>query len=263
MLISSFENVTLPMHQKHGMDDNEIKILMAVVESLLHIKNIQQFMAWAQGELQSIFPHEIMLSFMKDFLNGKTYKNKFCSMYVSDDLFESVLCGNDGVMDRVMALWRRSLVPCLIDSSQAPTCGEENIVSVIHKYELSNIAGHGMHDVNGEILSFFSFLRIPGEVNARHAYLLEMLIPYVHKALIHALASGHANEKDAQCGNLISHREKEILQWVKVGKSNWEIAIILEISPCTVKNHLYNIIKKMSAQNRSHAVAKALRLNLI
>lgn len=264
MLISPFENLILPANQKQGLDDKEIKALIGVVESSLHIKNQQQFLLWAQGDFQNIFPHEIMISFMKDFLNGKTYKNKFCGTYVSNDLFESVLCGDDGVMDRVMAIWRRSLKPCLIGSSQNRTCDEENIASVIHRYELGNIAAHGMHDVNGEILSFFSFMRIPGGINERHAYLLEVLIPYVHRALIHAMASDHANEKGLECyGGLITHREKEILTWVKVGKSNWEIATILDISPRTVKNHVCNIIKKMSAQNRGHAVAKALRLNII
>lgn len=264
MLISPVENITLSMNQKKGLDENEIKMLMAVVESSLHVKNKQQFMVWVQGELKNIFPHEIMLSFMKDFLNGKVYKNKYFSIYVSDDLFESVLCGDGGVMDRVMAIWRRSLSPCLIDSSLSRTYDEESIASIMHKYGFNNIASHGMHDVNGEILSFFCFMQIPGDINERHAYLLEMLTPYVHKALIHAMASDHANEKNIQCyGGLITHREKEILKWVKAGKSNWEIAIILDISPRTVKNHVCNIIKKMSAQNRGHAVAKALRLNLI
>lgn len=263
MPISSFETLTVPMYQQHGLDDKEIKVLMRVVESSLLIKNLQQFLLWAQGDLQNIFPHDIMLSCMKDFLNGKAYKNKFCGIYVSNDLFDSVLRGEDGLMESVMALWRRSRVPCLMDRHQAGSLTEENIVSLMHKHELNNIASHGTHDVNGEILSFFIFMRIPGEVNARHAYLLEMLTPYVHRALIHAMASGHANEKDVERGNLISHREKEILQWVKVGKSNWEIAAILDISPRTVKNHVCNIIKKMNAQNRGHAVAKALRLNII
>ena len=252
------------MNQQPGLDDHEIRALMGVVESSLHIKNTQQFLMWAQGDLQNIFPHEIMISFMKDFLNGKIYKNKFCSIFVSNDLFESVLCGDDGIMDRVMAIWRRSLKPCLIGARQNLTCDEENIVSVIHKYDLENIASHGMHDVNGEIFSFFGFMRIPGGINAHHAYLLEVLIPYVHRALIHAMASDHANEKGVECyGDLITHREKEVLTWVKVGKSNWEIAAILDISPRTVKNHVCNIIKKMSVQNRGHAVAKALRLNII
>lgn len=264
MLISSFESLAIPVNQKQGLDDKEIKALIGVVESSLHIKTKHQFLTWVQEDFQNIFPHEIMISFMKDFLNGKTYKNKFCSIYVSNELFESVLCGDDGVMDRVMAIWRRSRAPFLIEPSLGHTCDEENIISVIHKYELGNIAAHGMHDVNGEILSFFSFMRIPGGINEHHAYLLEVLIPYVHRALIHAMASDHANEKGLECyGGLITHREKEVLTWVKVGKSNWEIATILDISPRTVKNHVCNIIKKMSVQNRGHAVAKALRLNII
>ena len=263
MLISAYKNLTLPVSEKQGLDDHEIKILMGIVGSSLDIKNTQQFLVWVQDDLQNIFPHEVMISFMKDSLNGKTYKNKFCSVYVGNDLFNSVLCGDDGVMERVMTAWQKSRMPCLIDSRLSRRCDDENIISILQKHELNNIASHGMCDVNGEILSFFSFMRIPGGLNAHHAYLLEVLIPYVHRALIHAMASDPANEKVECYNGLITHREKEILTWVKVGKSNWEIATILDISPRTVKNHVCNIIKKMSAQNRGHAVAKALKLNII
>ena len=43
----------------------------------------------------------------------------------------------------------------------------------------------------------------------------------------------------------LSMRETEILDWVRLGKTNPEIAIILEISVCTVKNHLQAIFRKL------------------
>jgi len=55
----------------------------------------------------------------------------------------------------------------------------------------------------------------------------------------------------------ISEREQEILKWVCFGKTNAEIAIILGISPNTVKNHLGRIFDKLGVRNRTQAVALA------
>jgi PAS domain S-box-containing protein len=61
----------------------------------------------------------------------------------------------------------------------------------------------------------------------------------------------------------LSPREKEILTWVMQGKSTWDISTILKISERTVKFHVENVMKKLSAVNRTQAVAIALRDKLI
>ena len=58
-------------------------------------------------------------------------------------------------------------------------------------------------------------------------------------------------------------REMDILQWVREGKSNPEIAMILKISPHTVKNHVRNVLKKLNAQSRAQAVSSAISLSLL
>jgi DNA-binding NarL/FixJ family response regulator len=55
----------------------------------------------------------------------------------------------------------------------------------------------------------------------------------------------------------LSSREVEILNWVKAGKTNSEVAHILCISSYTVKNHLQHIYKKLDVYNRLQAVMKA------
>lgn len=55
-------------------------------------------------------------------------------------------------------------------------------------------------------------------------------------------------------------REKEVLNWLKLGKTNWEISVILQISERTAKFHVGNIMKKLNAVTRGHAVAKAISL---
>ena len=62
---------------------------------------------------------------------------------------------------------------------------------------------------------------------------------------------------------LLSVREIEVLYWLCSGKSNWEIALILGLSACTVKNHVSNILKKLEASNRQHAAIKGVELGLV
>ncbi len=61
----------------------------------------------------------------------------------------------------------------------------------------------------------------------------------------------------------LSGREMEVLKLVSGAMSNREIAEILVISEGTVKNHLSNILAKLSARDRLQAVEIARRIGLL
>lgn len=56
----------------------------------------------------------------------------------------------------------------------------------------------------------------------------------------------------------LTSREIEILRHLALGKGDKQISIDLLISVKTVNHHVSNIILKLDARNRTHAVAKAL-----
>lgn len=63
--------------------------------------------------------------------------------------------------------------------------------------------------------------------------------------------------------DILTRREREVLQLVAEGLSNREIAERLYIAENTVKNHLRNILEKLHMQNRAQAVAYAIRQGLL
>lgn len=67
----------------------------------------------------------------------------------------------------------------------------------------------------------------------------------------------------AGADSLVSIRERDCLQWAAKGKTSWEMSQILGISESTIIYHLRNATKKLDAANRMHAVAKALKADLI
>lgn len=71
------------------------------------------------------------------------------------------------------------------------------------------------------------------------------------------------NGNNADIGCVLSMREKEVLKWLKMGKSSWDISIILDISERTVNFHITNIMNKLDAMTRTQAVAISIEKGLI
>ncbi|WP_226037119.1 response regulator [Aquibacillus saliphilus] len=59
--------------------------------------------------------------------------------------------------------------------------------------------------------------------------------------------------------HLLTRRECEVLQLLAEGKSNRGVSESLYISEKTVKNHVSNILQKMSVNDRTQAVVSAIR----
>ena len=56
----------------------------------------------------------------------------------------------------------------------------------------------------------------------------------------------------------LSLREMEVLNYAALGKSNKQIAAIIGLSESTIKNHFSSTLRKLHANDRTHAVTLAL-----
>ena len=76
-------------------------------------------------------------------------------------------------------------------------------------------------------------------------------------AAVAALIAEHLGEED------LTARELEVLQLVRDGYKNKQIADELSISENTVNFHIKNIVDKLAANDRTHAVTIAVRRGLL
>ncbi|MCS7314223.1 MAG: response regulator transcription factor [Bryobacterales bacterium] len=63
--------------------------------------------------------------------------------------------------------------------------------------------------------------------------------------------------------DLLTDREKEILQLLAEGKSNKEVATLLNLSPYTVETHRTHIMQKLNLHNTAEIVLYAVRKGII
>ncbi|MES2319089.1 MAG: LuxR family transcriptional regulator [Pseudomonadota bacterium] len=132
--------------------------------------------------------------------------------------------------------------------------------------------GHGIrsgitfpiHGPNGEfgVVSFASDAR-PSEENEDS---IGMLMPSLSLIRDYAFESSlrYINARSStEAVPRLTKRELEVLKWVMVGKSSWEISKITACSEATVNFHIGNIRQKFNVNTRQQALVKAISLGLI
>jgi len=103
------------------------------------------------------------------------------------------------------------------------------------------------------------------------AYILKR---HVHKELLEAIRAVHAGQKrippdiaaqlaEHAADDALSPREIDVLRLIGTGNSNKLIADQLSITEATVKSHVANILSKLGANDRAHAVTIGLRRGII
>lgn len=247
-------------------------VFMEVIEESLRLTQRTHLFNWLQRGVQYLIGHEVMLFGVRS-SDSDLYDYEYftSSRYFGEQQFNQVIKKDEGVVRKALAMWDKTGAPIFV-SNQTQTVDYHNY-SIMHAdddellaSELKHFVVHGFGDSRTRISTVIAFGRLSSPISAHTAYLLELIMPHLHCALIKVTAnrggismvlnSSHTSKK-------ITKREFEILQWLHMGKTNWEISSILEISPLTVKNHVQNILRKLDVENRGQAAVKAAKLGLV
>jgi DNA-binding NarL/FixJ family response regulator len=97
---------------------------------------------------------------------------------------------------------------------------------------------------------------------------------YVHRELLDTIRAVHAGQKrippeiaaelaDHATDDALTGREIDVLRLIATGNANKQIADHLSIGEATVKSHVTNILSKLSANDRAHAVTIGLKRGII
>jgi DNA-binding CsgD family transcriptional regulator len=137
---------------------------------------------------------------------------------------------------------------------------KKEITSLGMDFGLRECCTHGSKPLAGRNDgSMFCFASPFMESTARHRAVLHVLIPHLHMVL----SNLHGNVPQLNKNVTLTTREKEVIDWLKQGKSSWEVSAILKVSERTVNFHVGNIMQKLGVVNRAQAVAVAARYGLI
>ena len=254
-------------HEASAPDMLALEPVMLNLEHSVKVHGRHQFFGWTQGLMQSLVPHELLICAARN--GADTSFNVECfSMTPSEPArFSELLHRDSGILTSLVAAWEKnSFFPVVGEAQSQAPLGGPALWREIQRIGADTLVVHGTHDAASRAQSIFVFACRGGEA-ANREYFLRLIVPSLHAAWVRTQVNPATGESSSAAGQPASGgltgREQEVLKWVYHGKSNYEIGMILSISPLTVKNHVQKILRKLNVQNRTQAVGKAMELRVL
>lgn len=250
----------------------------SVVHAIRRATTLDELMIILSTKFRRLLPHR-MAAFgllQTDILRVKNVINiDFPRGYIDQVIDERLI-----LISPVAKSWSRSQSPQFFNSDDIRGQASRRYIDAFERFDVQNIASHGVKDLASNVASYFAFGRLHAPDRDRVLKLLALVVPHLHLTFSEMLPRNAIRVRDlpANVTDLpntaggaprrprfpsLTAREREILKWLYYGKSNSEIAAILNVSTFTVKNHVQNILLKLSANNRSHAVWRAIEIGLV
>jgi transcriptional regulator EpsA len=262
------------MHLSSHLTLSDLQTLLGVVQRSLGVKSHYELFHWLQDDFQRFVPHDIVIAAWGDFsLKMMSFDVVSPIPGVRTESFDEAMM--EPLVSSLFQRWiQGNLAPFSLktpDGVQYHGAPNEAIASALGRSRA--VLVHGIKDQRGRHDCLYVVIGPAplGEDGTRE--LFPYLLPYIDSAfrqIAHlpdqyweepakpeppVAAVEHTSDlAGADAG--LSDRELDIMEWVRKGKTNQEIGMILDISAFTVKNHVQRIFKKLDVVNRAQAVAK-------
>lgn len=250
--------------------------MLSVSSACRDCRSIDELKRFIKTQLREVLPHQLAMCGLCETRSGRILR--LINIDFPLGYLRQIIRPDQIVLGGPLREWLCERSPTVVHIGRTPSRG----CPADRDYGITSFSCHGIADLSGTVSSYFAFARLDHGIVPFERELLGFIVPHLHETMAKLLTSGYvavgASPGEDCCGAHpphlerqhcasprldITEREREVLQWIAAGKSNWEIGKILEISEFTVKNHVQSLLKALGVTSRAHAATKAMSSGLI
>lgn len=249
------------------VEPNLSEKIFSIIASSYSINKHIDFYNWLQTSVAEVLPHNMLLACWGDF-DSNSQKFNFNYDVASNlanirtqALFDSPE-KTDALMRQLHKTWSVNNYRWLTVNNLDNVDGNDEIKSKLPDIfnEFKSLLVYGLSDLRASKDCLYVFFSTDSTFNVQDS-LMGLLMPHIDNVLrkiqhIEPVDLSEDERVSAIKSYNLSMRELEIIDWVKLGKTDSEIAMILFISQNTVKSHLKHVFEKLNVTRRAQAVAK-------
>lgn len=234
----------------------------AIIERSYQIKTHLDYFVWLQNSVAELIPHDLLLAVWGDHKQQQDGQLNYDAASNLKGLSTIDIIDASDKTSRLLSdlyeMWGANRSPCFVVDVLEKTEICQKLKSIFPEQltEINALLVYGMSDERSgdECLYIFFSKEYALELNKQ---MMDFIMPHVDHVLrrIKPLQLNAIDTVDELGLSGLSEREIEVISWIKAGKTNQEIGLILNISQNTVKSHLKRIFQKLNIGRRAQAVA--------
>lgn len=243
-----------------------------IIEDASHIQRHADFFDWMQSSVTEIIPHETLVVAWGDFENETidnrlSYDVSSCAQGLSTREVWKHSEDVDACLTALYLRWKEGDRQWFILDDLNETDSALNLKAIFpqHLQNVNSALIYGISDLRGGNDCLYVFLGKNSLAEVNDAA-ISLLVPYVDHTLRRVKHLVKPDEMAYAISSLnfngLSDRELEVIEWIKFGKTNEEIGMILSISQNTVKSHIKRIFQKLNVSKRAQAIAMLATMEL-
>lgn len=247
---------------EHALSAEEQRLYLDFVQFSQCIDTSETFQQCILEFVRPLLPHAMTLACLGGIVSGKAVLEMAVAVDYPEALFDKVH-EVVSIADRsLLARWYSERKPQLIERGL-----NDHLLSPMERSEMDvfgfdNFVAHGVIDLDGKRGSYISLAGIAGKPDTHLLFLMELMVPHLHQALVRILH--YKREVDTLSkAQLLTPKEEVVLRWLAAGKSNPEIAALLNRSVFTIRNQVHSILGKLGASSRAEALHKSHEMGLL
>lgn len=229
-------------------------MLQRLRESSQSIRSVDQFRAWTKTHLRPLLPHESFLSGIGHLHAGGVSLDYVIAVDFTVEHLQSIRNRVGAIDTPILRRWLAVQEPVFFDAANPWPETPEKWLESFNRCDLRNVVAHAVLDTDRCLGSYHNFFRVPVTPDAHYFQTLREVVPILHDVCCRLIDSLKASDRIGERLAQMNERENEIVRWVALGKTNAEIAEIIDMSESTIKHRLTDIFDKLGVSNRAQLV---------
>lgn len=225
-----------------------------LLNSAASVRTVEEFKSWSKTYLRPILPHGALICGWGHLHAGGTGLDYIVSVDCPIEYFTEIRNRAGGIDTPILRRWLEVQEPLMFEEQDPWPDIPIKWIESFRRYQLVNVVAHALLDTESCVGTYHSLYRIPGTPTQHHLNVLKSLVPVMHDMLCRVIDHYQSEDPFATRLAALTERERTVLHWLGMGKTNTEIALLTTMRENTVKHHLTNIFDKLGVTNRTRLV---------
>lgn len=225
-----------------------------LLRSLASVRTVEEFRQWSRKQLRPVLPHGAMISGLGHLHAGGVGLDYLVTVDCPAEHIEAIRNRAGAIDTPILRRWLLAQEPVYFDADDPWPDTPKTWLNSFRRQRLQNVLADAMYDTNRCVGTYHSIYRLPEKPGRGAIDTLHSLVPAMHEVLCRAIEHASAGDALGLVIAALSERERKIVHWLRLGKTNAQIADLVHLSENTVKHYLTKLFERLEVANRAQLV---------